>query len=100
MAKYKMEISQNKIVKTFSFLGKEFIEVWGEIEGSWGSKTFIEQDVIDTFPFLDPDITDIIEELTSFDEDEMMDAITELTKYENDNITQIQEEGCSEITEA
>ena len=84
MAIYYMKVTAGKIVKTMIFQGRVFQEIWkpDEAEDGWSSKEILEDQVRKAFPDLDADIGDIMEELTSLDEDELADAMTELTDYE------------------
>lgn len=80
MAKYKMEIEEDKITKTLTFLGKEFTEVWEE-EGRICPVT-IEAEALEAFPDLDEEYITIIEGIDCMSEDEVMEAVQTLTIYE------------------
>lgn len=85
MAKWNVTITENRIVRTLFFMEKVFEEVWEEdSEGRLGSKTIIDQEVAAAFPIMDTEIANIIEELTGYDEDEVVDAMNALTEYERD----------------
>lgn len=83
MAKWNVAITEDRIVKTLFFMERVFEEVWEEdSDGRWGSKTTIDQEVATAFPLMDTEIANIIEELTGYDEDEVLDALADLTEYE------------------
>lgn len=83
MAKWNVAITEDRIVRTLFFMEKVFEEVWEEdSDGRWGSKTIIDQEVAATFPIMDTEIANIIEELTGYDEDEVVEAMDALTEYE------------------
>ena len=85
MAKWNLEIKEDRIVKTLYFMEKVFEEVWEEdADGMWGSKTVIDHEVFAAFPIMDTEISNIIEELTGYDEDEMVEALATLTEYERE----------------
>lgn len=83
MAKWNVAITEDRIVRTLFFMEKVFEEVWEEdSDGMWGSKTIIDQEVAAAFPIMDTEIANIIEELTGYDEDEVVEAMDALTEYE------------------
>jgi len=83
MAKWNVAITEDRIVRTLFFMEKVFEEVWEEdSDGRWGSKTIIDQEVTAAFPIMDTEIANIIEELTGYDEDEVVEAMDALTEYE------------------
>lgn len=83
MAKWNVAITEDRIVRTLFFMEKVFEEVWEEdVDGRWGSKTIIDQEVFAAFPIMDNEIANIIEELTGYDEDEVVEALAALTEYE------------------
>lgn len=83
MAKWNVAITEDRIVRTLFFMEKVFEEVWEEdADGRWGSKTIIDQEVFAAFPIMDTEIANIIEELTGYDEDEVVEALAALTEYE------------------
>lgn len=85
MAKWNVAIAEDRIVRTLFFMEKVFEEVWEpDSIGVWGSKTIIAQEVCAAFPIMDTEIADIIEELTVYDEDEMIEALAVLTEYERE----------------
>lgn len=85
MAKWNVAITEDRIVRTLFFMEKVFEEVWEEdSDGRWGSKTIIDQEVAATFPIMDTEIANIIEELTGYDEDEVVEAMDALTEYERE----------------
>lgn len=83
MAKWNVAITEDRIVRTLFFMEKVFEEVWNEdTDGRWESKTTIDQEVAAAFPIMDTEIAEIIEELTGYDEDEVVEALAALTEYE------------------
>ena len=80
MAKYMVEITEDKIVKTLNFMGKDFVEEWEE--GGRLCHCSIERQVEKTFPDLGDYEMDIIENLYTMDEHELVEAMDELSEYE------------------
>lgn len=82
MAKWNVAITEDRIVRTLFFMERVFEEVWEEEDGTWKSKTMMDQEVCAVFPIMDTEIANIIVELTGYDEDEMVEALAALTEYE------------------
>jgi hypothetical protein len=85
MAKFTVEITESKVIKTFDFMGKKFVNTW--VPCSYGSKCLekaLEYQVQEAFPNIDEEALEQVEQL-DIDDDETQDAITELSDYEEDN---------------
>lgn len=85
MAKFTVEISETKIIKTLEFMGKTLTNTW--IQCPYGSKTIeksFEDQVKEALPDVDDDDMEQIEQLDFGDEDEIQEAISELSDYERE----------------
>lgn len=80
MANYKIEIDEDKIVKTLNFMGKDFVEEWCPRRTCYVD-SFVAQ-VARAFPHLGEYEMDIIKSLYTMDEHEIMEAMDELSEYE------------------
>lgn len=80
MASYKIEINEDKIIKTLNFMGKDFVEEWEE--GGTHCHICIEAQVDQAFPKLGEYEMDMINNLYTMDEHELVETMAELTEYE------------------
>lgn len=83
MAKFKIEVEPEKIIKTLYFMGKEFLNTW--VPWKYGSKTLekaFEDQVKKQFPSVPDDLMELIEEIGCMDEDELQDALEQLSTFE------------------
>lgn len=85
MAKFKVEWSSEKIIKTLTFMGKEFLNTWVPTES--GSRTLeksFEHQVKQQFSDLPEDITELLGDIDCLDEDEVLEALEQLSLYEEE----------------
>nr|DAR29964.1 MAG TPA: hypothetical protein [Caudoviricetes sp.] len=82
MAEYKVVVDpvSDTIIKTLSFNGKEYTELW--VENNTHCDCVLEALVERDYPNMDIHIWNLIEEITSMDEGELLEALGELTEYE------------------
>lgn len=83
MAKFKIEIESDSMVKTLTFMGKEFVNTW--VPDDRGSRTLepaFDAQVEQKFPDIPDDLMRLIEDIDSMDEDELQFAMEQLTIYE------------------
>lgn len=88
MAKFKIEIEFDTIIKTFSFMGQEFINTW--VPDNRGSRTLecaFDAQVEQKFPDIPEDLMELINDIDCMDEDEAQDALEQLSIYEEQEAT-------------
>ena len=83
MAKFKIEVEPDTVIKAFTFMGHEFVNTWvPDDHGSHTIECAFDAQVEQTIPDLPYDLMELIEEIDCMDEDEMQDALQQLTVYE------------------
>ena len=83
MAKFTIEITENKIIETLDFMDKQFKNTW--VPDDTGSHTIeksFETQVEKAFPHIDAYALDKIEDLGFSDHDEIQEILEELSEYE------------------
>lgn len=86
MAKFTVEITKSRIIKTLDFMGKKFTNTW--VPCSYGSKALekaLDYQVQEAFPDIEEHYLEQVEQLDIGDDDEAQDAISELSDCEEDN---------------
>ena len=86
MAKFTVEITESKVIKTFDFMGKKFVNTW--VPCSYGSKCLekaLENQVQEEFSGIDEEVLEQVGWLDIGDDDEIQDALAELSDYEEEN---------------
>lgn len=81
MARYITEITADGIVETLEFMGRKFVNTW--VNDSTLEQDFYTQ-IRSTFPDIDNDILNSIDDLSASDFDEINEVMIELTEYEED----------------
>lgn len=85
MAKFRVEIEAGTIVKTLTFVGREFVNTW--VPDHHGSRTLeaaFDSQVEQKFPDVPEDLMELIEEIDCMDEDEVQDALEQFGIYEQE----------------
>ena len=86
MAKFTVEVTESRIIKTLEFMGKKFTNTWVPcFYGGKALKKALNYQVQKTFPDIDEEVLEQVEQLDIGDDDEIQDAITELSDYEEEN---------------
>lgn len=82
MATFKKVIDpvSDKIINTLSFMGKEYSETW--VQNNTHCDCGLEALVMHDYPNMPGEDAEIIQNITSMDEDELLEALFELTDYE------------------
>lgn len=82
MAKYTVEITENGMVQTIEFMGKQFKNTW--VSDDNGSHTLEQAFEAQAEKVLSPhdEILEKIEEISFSDDDEIQEIISELSEYE------------------